>query len=157
MIDPVEHLVAVLIVRAAGGVHRRARRRVGALIDPVQYAVAIGIGRAAAVIDGRAAGSVGAGVTLVCDAVVIRVCRRRGVRLEERESRGRHEVGGVLRPAGKRTRRARGVDAARLESQRQTRAHEELRSRSAVESAVGLIQAFHEFTNCTDIQFVVGA
>ena len=68
---------------------------------------------------------------------MIRVCRRRGVRLEERESRGRHEVGGVLRPAGKRTRRARGVDAARLESQRQTRAHEELRSRSAVESAVG--------------------
>src|SRR5258705_9772191 len=43
----------------------------------------------------------------------------------------------VLRRAGKRARRAWRVEAARLKSEREPRAHEELRPGAAVESAVG--------------------
>ena len=77
-------------MRAAGGVHRRARRCVGTGIDAVHHAVTIGIGRAASLVDGRPQRSIWTGIILIRHAIAIGVGvgeSRSRVWLEEGESR----------------------------------------------------------------------
>src|SRR5436190_1879325 len=84
-VDAVEHLVTVLIVRAAGRIDGGASRGVGTCIDAVEHAVGILVGGTATIVDGRAEWRVGAGVLLVGNAILLGIRRRRPVRLEERE------------------------------------------------------------------------